>query len=275
MAHYLLYSGKTSETGRALVEALGIPGGSRPPAERPDIMIRWGSSDATMKPGRVVNKRRAVELATNKLLALQTMASAGVPTPRVWPADNDIRHFPVVGRRTNHTQGRDIVLCLQSRDVGLARQAGCSHFTELLPKLTEFRVHCFGDEIIKLSEKILTNTDQYNPVIWNFETGFTFRQPQIQNPLLLGRARAVGLEAVKALGLDFGAADVVVAEGGMVYCLEVNTGPSLQENTLDVYLTAIRKELGIDEPAGDTTRDEDAGPEIPEQPAGGDGAATG
>lgn len=246
---HVLYSGTTSETGRSLTDALRnqgveVVGGTRPPAERVDLLVRWGNSETVARrPARVLNTRGAVAAATNKLQSLLQMAERGVTVPLTYPVVGGtiptIERFPVLGRRTNHTQGRDVVLCLQPADLPRALARNCTHFTQLIPKLKEFRVHVFRGNAVKLSEKVLTTPDNYDPVVWNFDNGFTFREPRDNAAVLLDRIKYLGVLAVQTLGLDFGAADIILAPDTRLYVLEVNTGPSLAENSLDVYVNQI------------------------------------
>jgi hypothetical protein len=244
---YLLYANATAETGRELVRVLDtlvpdVVGSDTPPTERVEWLIRWGNSEACrFKPDNVINKRDAVRRATNKLEALVALADAGVAVPMLWRATDRVTEYPVLGRRTNHTQGRDVVLCLQPMDVARAAHEGCSHFTLLVPKLREFRVHCFNNKIIKISEKVLTEPDKYNPVVWNYESGFTFREIRPIAEVFVEKLHYSALTAIQTLGLDFGAVDVIMSNYDSFYCLEVNTGPSLSEASLGIYAQAIQE----------------------------------
>jgi glutathione synthase/RimK-type ligase-like ATP-grasp enzyme len=193
----------------------------------------------------VLNKRNGIILASDKLRALQTMQQQHVPCPRVFTATQPVTHIPVVGRKTHHTQGRDVMLCLQQIDVQRAINQGCTHFTQLLPKAREFRVHVFNGEVLKISEKVLTDADKYHSVVWNFDNGFTFRQLRNVPRALKDRLSTAGIGAVEAMGLDFGAADIVLTDDSNIYVLEVNTGPSLAQNSLATYARKFGEILGI------------------------------
>ena len=45
----------------------------------------------------------------------------------------------------------------------------------------------------------------------------------------------------KALGLDFGAVDLIIGQDKQHYVLEVNTGPACAPATLQAYVTALTK----------------------------------
>jgi hypothetical protein len=243
---YLLYSKQTSTTGRHLREALGIPGGTGAPADQVDLLIRWGSSvGVPRRPQQLINSKAAVELATNKYQLLQHLRRRLVPVPPLWPVLEPNPQLPVLGRKDHHSKGSDIVLCLQRGDLERARQAGCSHFTGLIPKAREFRVHVFRNQVIKTSEKVLTDPTRYSPWLWNYETGFTFRNLRPLEDTTREQMEFIAQMAVLAVGLDFGAVDLCISDDNRIYVFEINTGPSLAENTLGVYAQKLADILGV------------------------------
>lgn len=243
---YILYSKGSSVTGRHLAEVLGIKGGVKPPQGREDILIRWGGTEKTpQRAGRVVNKRDAIILASNKREALRKMAECHVPIPRTWGINDPGILFPALGRKDHHRKGSDIVLCIQKSDLQRALNAGCTHMTGLIPKAREFRVHVFENEILKISEKILTEPEKYCPWIWNYETGFTFRNPRALLPAVQTQLEAAAKAAVQAIGLDFGAVDICIGDDGHMRVFEVNTGPSLAEKSMGLYARKLAALLGV------------------------------
>lgn len=249
--NYLLYAAESSVTGRALLDALkeqdvDIRGGSRIPEGEIGTLIRWGSvASLGRRPRRVLNQMKAIVAASNKREALETMRKAGINVPKMFEAGalGAIEKWPVLGRKDHHVGANDIVLCLQTRDVDRAeQQLGCSHFTEYIPTKAEYRVHVFGDQIIKTSQKILTDPDvATQPWIRNLGAGYTFRQPETR---LSGAARGMAIDAVNTLGLTFGAVDVIIGDDDQTYVLEVNTAPGLQTDTsLDAYLEQFKQAI--------------------------------
>ena len=53
----------------------------------------------------------------------------------------------------------------------------------------------------------------------------------------------LGIAAVKSLGLDFGATDIIESDRGYLYVLEVNTAPALREERLQIWSEAFRRIL--------------------------------
>lgn len=245
VTNFLLYCPESSVTGRALLEAMqdqgmDIHGGTKPPEKQVQVLIRWGApAKIARRPVKVINRGDAIQAASNKREALETMRRAGIRVPELLKDDNSNLTFPLLGRKDHHVGANDIVLCLQKQDIDRARQTGCTHFSKYIPTKAEYRVHVFGDNIIKVSQKILTDPEKATqPWIRNFDAGYTFRQPETR---LSGAARGMAIDAVSALGLTFGAVDVIIGDDDQPYVLEVNTAPGLQTDTsLEAYLEQFR-----------------------------------
>lgn len=245
---FILYSPGTSVTGKALAEKLGIQGGTQPPKIKHNFIIRWGSTARIpLKPGRIINKLANVALTADKLQASRTLANAGVTTPEIFTTAqaNELKGYiklPALGRRIHHTQGRDIILCLQAIDVRRAINRGESdYFIIYIPTKREFRIHVFNNKIIRVNQKLLRDGGIWVPFIRNFENGYVFGLPK--KPLLPDQEQ-LAIKAVSTLGLDFGAVDLVVSDDDKSYVLEVNTAPALIDNGLEIYEAEFRKILG-------------------------------
>ncbi len=249
MNAYLLYCAESSVTGRSLLDALkgqdvDVNGGTKGPGEdQVRTLIRWGApAKVVRRPVKVLNRADAIAAASNKHDALETMRSAGINIPKTFAAGalGKVERWPVLGRKDHHVGANDIVLCLQAQDIDRAeQQMGCTHFTEYIPTQAEYRVHVFGDQIIKVSQKILTQPElALQPWIRNLGAGYTFRQSEER---LSGAARGMAIDAVNSLGLTFGAVDVIIGDDDLPYILEVNTAPGLQTDTsLEAYLEQFR-----------------------------------
>jgi glutathione synthase/RimK-type ligase-like ATP-grasp enzyme len=252
----ILYSNATSVTGKVLKQVLGINGGTMPSQNRDDVLIRWGATvSVPKKAGKTLNKQSAITLATQKLASLNVMQEKHISVPVVLQPNEAAKWMSyakgaLLGRRVNHTQGKDIVFCLQTSDVARALTLPTSErpdfFTAYIPTKREFRVHVFGNEVIKVSEKVLTDLSKFK-VSWirNFENGFTFKNVTELVPQLKNQMNDLSIAAVQALGLDFGAVDVVLSDDGKLYVLEVNTGPSLSDNSVKEYATKFAAILNV------------------------------
>lgn len=104
----------------------------------------------------------------------------------------------------------------------------------------------FAKEVIDIQQKRLANgareVEGHNEYIRSHANGWIFAREDIVEPKEL---RSLALEATAALGLDFGAVDIIWNEKeDKCYCLEVNTAPGLEGQTLISYTNAIRRLLG-------------------------------
>jgi hypothetical protein len=243
---YLLYSNSTSTTGKALIAALKeagckIEGGTQGPGKnKVGTLIRWGCSKLVGKPGKILNKAKAIDLASDKLESLKTLKDNDIRVPEVFMPDKvTFESFPLLGRKKHHIAGNDIVFCLQKTDIPEARAAGCTYFTKYIPKAREYRVHVFDGQAIKISQKLLTEPNRNkDPWIWNFDEGYTFH---VQKEKLPSMGKMMAMASVEALGLNFGAVDIIIGDDGKSYILEVNTAPGLQtDSSIDVYVEKFK-----------------------------------
>lgn len=250
---FFLYHRRSAPTGSVLARALNMEGGestgSLVRAQAIDGLIRWGSRADTLADSgvqRVLNSAAAIQLASNKLESLHVLRDRGIPVPE-WDTDPETLvervGYPILGRRLQHARGTDIVLCLQRRDY---RRRPRDYYVAYVPTNREYRLHVAGGEVIRVQGKFLDLPEQYQPWLRNYATGYRFRAPRRR----LHNARLNdAVAAVAALGLDFGAVDLLVADNGSHYVLEVNTSPSCSPLTGAAYVNAFARMLEID-PAG-------------------------
>ena len=243
---FFLYHRKSRPTGEVLARALGLYRGestdSVPNSWRPqDVLIRWGNQGGN--PGgtrfnRVINTPTALALASDKLRTLQVLREAGVRVPDFSTDPTDLE-YPFLGRKTNHSKGRDVVLCLQKGDY--ARKPR-DYYVQYIPTLREFRVHVAFGNVIRVQGKYLDVPDLAVPWIRNHAHGFRFRAPKRR----LSSARIeTAKSAVAALGLDFGAVDLLLGDDNLEYILEVNTAPACSPLTAEAYIRAFADTLQL------------------------------
>ena len=233
--NYILYSAVSKPTAQALAGVLNIRAVSQVTDPRVNKLIRWGSTTVVRKrPRQVLNKRNSILQAVDKLATLIMLSNKGIRVPQFFSMDNyeGQQRFPYLVRTINHTQGRDIQLCLQQRDLEKARVNGYDYAIQYIPTKREYRIHVFKGEIIKTSEKVETNPENAVPYIRNLDHGYTFRHERTD---ISRESEWLAVEAVRALNLDFGAVDLVVSDDEISYVLEVNTAPSLIDSGVERY----------------------------------------
>lgn len=197
--------------------------------------LNWGTQLAFGE--YTINKGDAVGRASNKRIALETMSAAGVPTPRLYTPQQAREAITsgkvLVGRPDQHSKGRNFFLCRTLDEISRARKA--THFLEFLEMPHELRVHVIGGLVVKIAEKV-----GGTGFIRNHQHGWRFMAPTMEKR---EPARQAARKAVEALGLDFGAVDVLYDGSRSAYVLEVNTAPSLTA-ALPKYLEHIKAKWG-------------------------------
>lgn len=237
-----------SASAKALAEALGVKR-IRHQGKRlyTDIVINWGTSSDNFSRkidcDEIINFPDCVRIAGNKLKTFKAL-SGHVPIPdwteeRVealkWLGEG----FTVVSRTvlTGHS-GAGIFL-KRPEDQGIMEQAPL--YTKYIKKKDEYRLHVFRDKVFFVQRKARKKDvpdDQVNWQIRNHGNGFIFAHEGVDVP---GRVKVDAIIAVKQLGLDFGAVDVVYGKDGKFYILEVNTAPGLEGTTLQKYVEVFKE----------------------------------
>lgn len=227
------YGQRTRPSGVALQNALNEAG-----YHGQDINFGYGLRR------NALNKPEAIRLAFNKRLALQAMRTSGVPCPA--EVRTPVNTYPIVGRPDSHRQGQGFWLVGNKQEARVAMRgrsrtrarrgkAAATHFMEYINIDREFRVHVVNSKSIKVSEKIGGG---------NYSNGAKFQYPHdFDHKITL---RNTAKDAVKALGLDFGAVDIMWSDD-KPYVSEVNSAPCLTDensDTLQRYVNAFKEEYG-------------------------------
>lgn len=214
-------------------------------------VVNWGSSELPDEVGKckVLNKPEAVRLASNKLetfLVLQRTAGVTIPDFTTNPDAARIAYKTTVVRHklTGHS-GEGIELVEQGQGMPKAPL-----YVQYIPKKQEYRVHVFGEDAIDIQRKARKKDVPNEDVNWkvrNLNGGFIYARDFEPADLPKG-IEQMAVRTVKALGLDFGAVDLIYnQEHGQLYVLEVNTAPGLQGTTLEAYAKAIKDSGFINE----------------------------
>lgn len=246
--------------------------------DRDDLtLINWGNSTVDLShlpSAKVFNKPENVKLASHKTKFFQTIEehnerasdrvnipdwTTSVRTARQWYNDG----FDIVCRHTVQSHsGNGIELVGYNEDVR-ADQAipKAPLYTKYMKKRDEYRIHVCNGEAIFVQRKAVDSSMNgvTNYQIRNRNNGFIFAIQNLDpDPSVLINA----INAVKALGLDFGAVDVIWNERRqLATVIEVNTACGLRsESSRDRYYHALKSLIGYD-PV--TVRNEDV-PSIPQ-----------
>lgn len=194
--------------------------------------INWGRAYAETRLNPDTSK------AANKRVMRQLFAEHDVPMPRLIGLVDIIRDFQhgqvVVGRPDRHTKGRGFWLCRDGAEVmraceGTRRKQAATHFMEYVEAPREYRVHVFQGKSIRISEKSYTDPA-------NKRAGYTTAKPRHE----VAHVRAAAKKALEAVGLDFGAVDVL-ADDINCWVLEVNSAPGLGGSMPQLYVATFKR----------------------------------
>lgn len=210
------------------------------------FLVNWGCSNSTGREN--LNPYGSVCSAVNKLDAFQIMDDAAVSVPAFSP-----RYGPDVLEETNSTNSiwlaRHSLTGSGGEGITVVRRGDvwpvAPLYVKYIPKLVEFRVHVFNDgesfRILNRQKLRESEVEQSRDerLIRNRENGWVFGLVRDMDGAT--KAQDEAIKAVAALGLDFGAVDVIVGrDDGKAYVLEVNTAPGLEaDETLKFYRDAI------------------------------------
>lgn len=233
MGTYLTYHRRVRPTGRRLARALGFThfGVNIPDRSVPSLLLRWGNA-ARGDAGTTVNRAEAIWKAGDKLASFRALREREISVPlfhESFPNEPGVW----LARSRRGFGGRDIQVANGYPVVG------AEFYSRYVPNEREYRIHVVCGEVIRVQRKYLERPDwRRSEYIKNHANGYVFEAPSRK----LNKSRLdVAVRAVEALGLDFGAVDLVVGEDGLEYVLEVNTAPACSPLTLSAYVAAFKR----------------------------------
>lgn len=238
-----------SKSAKALAAALGtkLIKHEGKPLKFGGHMINWGCSrvERDLVGNHItLNPEYAIQTAVNKLTAFQAMEDAvSIPEFTTDPlvAQEWLREGTavVVRHKLNGHSGEGIEIVDIAEGPGGITAAPL--YTKYIKKVAEYRVHVFGDEaffVQKKARKLEVPDEEVNWQVRNLKGGFIYANQNVEaSPAIIEQA----VKAIAALGLDFGAVDIVVKKDGTPYVLEVNTACGLEGTTLDKYVEQFKK----------------------------------
>jgi hypothetical protein len=235
-----------SQSARDLARALGTfrvrENGNYIPRPH-DLLIVWGNPRV---PGwwdrnaraNALNQPEAVRNAINKVVSFRMLRDAGVPVPDFAVNRGEAERFfrsprsrVLCRTMVNGHSGRGITIA-----VSPASLIRCPLYVKYVPKEREYRLHVLNDNIIDIEQKRRRNGVEQNDqerLIRSHRHGWIFARNNVDTPT--AQVRRVAIDAVRALGLSFGAVDIGWHSefGTKVY--EVNTAPGIEGTTLEIY----------------------------------------
>jgi glutathione synthase/RimK-type ligase-like ATP-grasp enzyme len=215
------------------------------------IIVNWGTSSVptSVQDGGclLLNRGDAVSIASDKLHTFQKLseqATIGINIPQ-WTVSRQEaltwieQGSKVVARTLLRGHSGNGIVMVDSIDS--LEEVTAPLYVKYIKKQQEYRVHVFNGSVIDVQRKMRRTDTPDDAVDWqvrNHSNGFIFGREGVSLP---DTALAMCVDSVAALGLDFGAVDLIWNErADTYYVLEINTACGLTGTTLDKYVAAIR-----------------------------------
>lgn len=193
-----------------------------------DVTVRWGRSYGYDKPALNAHVNQF-----DKYEAFFPMAKLDVSVPSVFSMQDFVSTlpqylpaFPWLARKRHHVKGKDIEVIKTYKEAQVIKFAGTHDFFSVwIPTKTEYRVWVFQDQVLAVYEKTFKGEGEYDGFMRNRRFGFKFeKRDDLRGVKSLVKN---SINAVKAINMDFGAADVLEGKDGKFYVLEVNSMPHI------------------------------------------------
>lgn len=232
------------------------------------VFINWGVTDIPWfkevleyhfkKFGvwpRVINEPFCIAKAVNKIKSFQAMQEAGdVNIPRFTTLkseaeswfDEDSNAMVFCRVLPSSFQGKGIVIATKKEEL-----VNAPLYTLRCKKKWEYRVHVVLGDIVRIQQKKRLSSEHLqelgitpnNGLVRSYNQGYRFTT-NLDHPLdsdIIKNMSDQAIKAVKALGLDFGAVDILLNSKGKPTILEVNTAPGIEGGTVEAYAAAFHK----------------------------------
>lgn len=243
-----------SKGAKALSQALGCQrlkkNNSRFVQKARHSVINWGNSvhHQRVTGGYDYNLPDAVKLASCKLRTFNVLEIYNVPTPEWTTSHAEASEWlregeKVYCRHTTRGKGGQGITIIEAESVNedttcYPELPSVPLYTKGLDSWDECRIHIDKNgTIIDWQRKLRRNGAESPNTIRNHENEYVFCRNVEPPPEV---AFEVARDAVKALGLDFGAVDVAFFLTGGAKVFEVNSAPGLEGTTLDNYVSYFR-----------------------------------
>jgi len=130
----------------------------------------------------------------------------------------------LLGRKLRHTQGRDIIPILERWQLEASRGI-CDFYTPYVSSVGEYRTWVYRNRHLGSYKKELAHSEQYQRLGRNYRNGFIFSR--VENDAVPESIKTLAKSAVRTLGLDFGAVDLLDLGDAGYMVLEVNSAPGV------------------------------------------------
>jgi glutathione synthase/RimK-type ligase-like ATP-grasp enzyme len=207
---------------------------------RSALILNWGTSIFPNQDRyEWLNIPDRIRVSNNKLSALRVLKDSGIQTPDFTTsrevAERWVAHGVQVFCRTmlSGHSGAGIVPSVPNTPLEPAPL-----YVKYVKKVAEYRVHVMSEEVIDVQEKRKINGfGEVNTQIRTHANGWVYCRESVTEDV---RLRTLAIACVRALGLMFGAVDIIYnRKEDKYYPLEVNSAPGLEGETLFNYASAF------------------------------------
>jgi|AKZA01.1.fsa_nt_gi Glutathione synthase/Ribosomal protein S6 modification enzyme (glutaminyl transferase) len=226
-----------------------------------DIIINYGDSNMpshVIGRATVLNPGHRIGNASNKSTAFRTFADAGVKTVDFTTSRTTAQEWVDSGElvyartRLQGHSGEGIVACHRDPsslgNIGGVQTSESAVSAQLYTRgitadRREFRIHVMKGKITYVQQKKrrdgYADMPEYSGVVRNYHTGWIYATQMAQ---LNEEAKREALKAIQALGLDYGAVDVITRRDE-AWVLEVNTAPGMTGTNLTTFASNVLRLL--------------------------------
>ncbi len=241
-----------SKSARSLASEMGVKrlriNNTRARFTDDSVTINWGyrGEHPAFHAGKVINNKASVIKASNKLRtfdALKDVVSIPKYTEDYEEAESFLRDSTRIISRETLTGHSGQGIKVLSKDAFSSYDKDKSKlFVEYIPKQYEYRYHVVGGKVIDKRRKARDRSVADEDVNWavrNVAGGFIFAIDEgFDYP---EEADDIAIKSIEALGLDFGAVDIVHNTNRGLFVLEINTAPGLEGRTTERYARAFKE----------------------------------
>jgi glutathione synthase/RimK-type ligase-like ATP-grasp enzyme len=211
------------------------------------VVINWGRSNRdSINPGKqIINHPDAVKIASNKLHTFQKLRDAGLSS--ILPTWSTNNYEAAEWLRSGETEaiysrqllrasgGRGIHISTTISGIPLDGQL----YVAKVDVSREVRVHVMAGKVIDFAQKKKRRGEEANSDIRSYSNGWIFAREGVDIPSII---REAAIDAVSALGLDFGAVDIGIDVQGLPKIYEINTAPGVVGTSVTNYANTIIEE---------------------------------
>lgn len=203
-----------------------------------DVVIRLGGVKDYLKYPVQINSAEAVWNAIDKRKSKEILINKGLPTLPILPEPT----YPCVMKGNIRSKGTSVFLCEDANDFRAYQKLVRDGFylEPYFNYTSEYRLHCTNKEVFFAVKKY--KFDGCNDAFINARNHHN--KQDFPKPRRWEEVKQASVEAVKALGLDFGAVDMGYNSNTNPHSFvihEINSSPELLHNTFFAYVNMLDK----------------------------------